>query len=128
TGPRCPHLDAPAATGQTLMPIPSYDGRPRAPAAQGGSHRLQPLGTDDMIEQLLTIARNTFTESIRQPIFLVLVLLGGAALVLNPALTAYTMEDDNKLLVDLSLSTILLVGLMLAAFSATSVLASELEN
>ncbi|HEX7010801.1 MAG TPA: ABC transporter permease subunit, partial [Phycisphaeraceae bacterium] len=81
-----------------------------------------------MIEQLLTIARNTFTESIRQPIFLVLVLLGGAALVLNPALTAYTMEDDNKLLVDLSLSTILLVGLMLAAFSATSVLASELEN
>lgn len=81
-----------------------------------------------MFQQLFSIGRNTFTESIRQPIFVVLVLVGVLALLLNPSLAAYTMEDDNKLLVDMGLSTIFLVGLLLAAFTATNVLSSEVEN
>ncbi|MEX2672308.1 MAG: ABC transporter permease subunit [Phycisphaeraceae bacterium] len=84
-----------------------------------------------MFAQLLTIAQNTFTESIRQPIFVVLILLGSLGLVLNPSLAAYTMETgggDNKLLIDLGLSTVFVVGLFLAAFTATSVLSEELEN
>lgn len=84
-----------------------------------------------MFQQTLTIARNTFTESIRQPIFVVLILVGVLALVLNPSLAAYSMETgggDNKMLVDLGLSTIFLVGLLLAAFTATGVLSSEVEN
>ena len=78
--------------------------------------------------QLLTIARNTFTEAIRQPIFTVLVLLGVIALGLNVSLAAYTFEDDNKILIDLGLSTVFLVGLFLAAFTATGVLAAEVES
>ncbi len=78
--------------------------------------------------QLLTIARNTFTEAIRQPIFTVLVLLGMLALALNVSLAAYTFEDDNKILIDLGLSTVFLVGLFLAAFTATGVLAAEVES
>ena len=81
-----------------------------------------------MFEQIITIARNTFTESIRQPIFVVLVLLGALALVLNTMLAAYTMDNDNKLLVDMGLSTVFFVGLLLAAFTATGVLASEIEQ
>ncbi len=81
-----------------------------------------------MFQQLANIAHNTFTEAIRQPIFVVLVLLGALALVLNPQLAAYTMEDDNKLLIDLGLSTIFLVSLLLAAFTATGVFANEIEN
>lgn len=81
-----------------------------------------------MLEQLLTIARNTFTESIRQPIFTVLVLLGALGLLLSPALAGYTMSDDNKLMVDMSLSTILFACLLLAAFTATGILAREVEN
>jgi len=77
---------------------------------------------------LLAVARNAFLESIRQPVFLVLVLAGIVALVLNVNLAAFTLEDDTKLFIDLGLSTLFLVGLLLAAFTATSVLTREIEN
>lgn len=84
-----------------------------------------------MFRQTLTIAQNTFTESIRQPIFLVLILLGSLGLALNPSLAAYTLETgggDDMELINLGLSTVFIVGLFLAAFTATNVLASEIEN
>tara|TARA_R110002111_G_scaffold53828_4_gene93387 strand:+ start:1354 stop:2421 length:1068 start_codon:yes stop_codon:yes gene_type:complete len=81
-----------------------------------------------MFQQLATITQNTFTESIRQPIFVILILLGSLAMVINPQLAAYTMEDDNKLLIDMGLSTIFLVSLLLAAFTATGVFSNEIEN
>ena len=81
-----------------------------------------------MFEQIFTIARNTFTESIRQPIFLVILAAASALLVLNLGLSAYTLSEDNKLLYDLGLSTIFLGGLFLAAFTATGVLSREIEN
>lgn len=77
---------------------------------------------------VLAIARNAFLESIRQPIFGLLVLAGIAALVLNVNLAAFTLDDDDKLLVDLGLSTLFLCGLLLAAFTATSVLTREIDN
>jgi ABC-2 type transport system permease protein len=61
-------------------------------------------------------------------VYAVLVLAGVLALVLNANLAAYTFEDDDKLLVDLGLSTLFLAGLLLAAFTATSVLSREIEN
>lgn len=81
-----------------------------------------------MIQQLFTIIRHTFLESIRQPIFVVLILIAALALVLNPSLAAYTLDDDNKLLIDMGLSTLFLAGLLMAAFTATAVLSNELEN
>jgi ABC-2 type transport system permease protein len=84
-----------------------------------------------MFQQLFTIAQNTFTESIRQPIFVVLILVGALLMVLNPSLAAYSMETgggDNKMLIDLGLSSIFVVSLLLAAFTATGVLSSEVEN
>ncbi len=87
-----------------------------------------PDTTTVMFQQLVNIAHNTFTESIRQPIFVVLVLLGSLALVLNPQLAAYTMEDDNKLLIDMGLSMIACTCLFLAAFTATGVFSNEIEN
>ncbi len=77
---------------------------------------------------VLTIARNGFIESIRQPVFVVLLVVGILALVLNVNLAAFTLEDDDKLLIDLGLSTLFLTGLLLAAFTATSVLAKEIDN
>jgi len=77
---------------------------------------------------LLAIARNAFLESIRQPIFAVLLVVGILAMVLNVNLAAFTLEDDNKLLIDLGLSTLFLAGLLLAAFTATGVLTREIEN
>ncbi len=81
-----------------------------------------------MFQQILTITRNTFIESIRQPIFVVVMLIATAGMLLNPQLSAYTLENDNKLLIDMGLSTLFIVGLFLAAFTATGVVSSEIEN
>ena len=81
-----------------------------------------------MFDQLLTITRNTFVESIRQPIFVLLLLVGAFALVLGTSLAAYTLSDDNRMLVDMGLSTLLLMGVLLAAFTATGVISKELDN
>lgn len=77
---------------------------------------------------IFSIARNAFLEAIRQPVFIVLVLVGLLAMVCNVNLAAFTMGEDEKLLVDLGLSTLLIVGLLLAAFTASSVLSREIEN
>lgn len=77
---------------------------------------------------MFTIARHAFLESIRQPVFTVLILGGMLALVLNVNLAAFTFDDDNKILVDLGLSTLLISGLLLATCTATTVLTREIEN
>lgn len=76
----------------------------------------------------LAIAKNALLESIRQPVFVVLLVAGSLALILNVNLAAFTLEDDNKLLVDLGLSTLLIAGLLMAAFTATSVLSREIDS
>lgn len=84
-----------------------------------------------MITQLFSITRVTFVEAIRQPIFVVLLLLGAMLMVLNPSVSGYSMEPgagDNKMLVDLGLGTVFLVGVFLAAFTATGVVNQELTN
>lgn len=81
-----------------------------------------------MFSRLVSIARNTFTETIRQPIYGVLLLATIFLLILNIFLAGFTLEEDDKLLMDLGLCTILISGLFLAAFSATGVLTREIEN
>jgi len=81
-----------------------------------------------MFTKLWGIAINSLTETIRQPIYGILLFVTIFLLVLNVGLAGYTFDDDNKLLKDLSLSTMLLCGLFLAAFSAAGVLSREIEN
>jgi len=81
-----------------------------------------------MVQRLLALATNTFVETIRQPIYGVLLLATAAMLILNVSLAGFTLEDDDKLLLDLGLSTLMLSGLFLSAFSATGVLTREIEN
>lgn len=81
-----------------------------------------------MFQRLFTLALTTFRETMRQPIYGVMVLMVTALLVLNVSLAAFTLEDDNKLLLDLGLSTLLLGGLFLAGFSATGIMGKEIES
>ena len=78
--------------------------------------------------RLWSIAANTFVETIRQPIYGVMMVVTTLLMVLNIFLAGFTLDDDNKLLMDLGLSTMLLCGLFLAAFSATGILTREIEN
>ncbi|MFN0058741.1 MAG: hypothetical protein ACKVX7_09830 [Planctomycetota bacterium] len=81
-----------------------------------------------MIHQVWTIARSTFTEALRQPIYLVLLLATLVLIGVNPAFSAFTLGEDEKLLVEIGLSTIFVGGLLLAAFTATRVIAEEIRH
>jgi ABC-type transport system involved in multi-copper enzyme maturation permease subunit len=89
-----------------------------------------------MISQSLTIARNAFVESLRQPAMLFLVLGSGVLQVLIPWMTGFAMgqeesgelEGDNKLQFDIGLSSVFVCATILAAFIATTTLSREIEN
>lgn len=83
-----------------------------------------------MFTKLFAIARTTFQETIRQPIYGVLTWVAVALLLLNPTLAAFSLESgkDNKILQDVALSTMLLFGLLAAVFSASGVISREIES
>lgn len=89
-----------------------------------------------MFGQLLAIARNTLVESIRQPVFFILVMVSGLMQLGNNFFSAYSMgysdsaevSGDNKLLLDIGLATVLVCATLLAAFLATSVVSREIEQ
>jgi ABC-type transport system involved in multi-copper enzyme maturation permease subunit len=81
-----------------------------------------------VFEQLLAIARNTFFESIRQPVLLVVLVVSTILVVLSNPLSAFTLQDDQRMFVDIGLSTIFMGGAILSAFVASNVLTREIDN
>jgi len=81
-----------------------------------------------MLSQILTIARNAFFQSIRQPIVMVLVLCGMLLLLLSSPLSAFTMENDQRMLLDIGLATVFMVGMLLAVFISSTVLGQEIRD
>ena len=81
-----------------------------------------------MFAQLLAVTRNAFVEAIRQPFYLVWLATVALLLVLNPYLSAYTFDDDNKLVTDMGLSMLLVGSLFMAAFTASGVIGREIED
>lgn len=81
-----------------------------------------------MFQQTFAIIRNTFFESIRQPIMLVVLGAATILIILSNPLSAFTMVDDQRMLIDIGLATVFLCGALLSAFIATNVLGREIEN
>ncbi len=87
--------------------------------------------------QFYAIFRNTLLETVRQPVYaLVLVLLCGL-IALMPAFSAqiYTFgagsgleQSAERLIADLGLASVLLAGLILAVFTSVTVLTREIDN
>ena len=80
------------------------------------------------LEQVWAIARNTFLECIRQPVTLVVVIAACLLVILSNPFSAFTLEDDQRMYVDIGLSTIFIAGTVLSAFLATSVIDREIGN
>lgn len=81
-----------------------------------------------MFEQTFAITRNTFYESIRQPIMLVVLVISTVMIILSNPLSAFTMANDQRMLIDIGMATVFMCGALLAAFIATTVLGQEIEN
>ena len=78
--------------------------------------------------RLLTIAKNTVKETIRQPVFFIIILTSLLLIMLAPSISMYTLDEDDKLLRELSLSTLFLSGLFIAVFSASTAINEEIET
>jgi len=78
--------------------------------------------------KLFTIAKNTFVETLRQPVYAIIIIAALFLFFISPSLTMYTMSDDNKLLREIGLSTLFLASLFIAIFAASGAVAEEIEN
>ncbi len=78
--------------------------------------------------KLFALTKNTFIETLRQPVYMVIIIAALLLLIISPSLTMYTMSDDNKLLREIGLSTLFLAGLFIAIFSASGTVGEEIEN
>ncbi len=78
--------------------------------------------------KLFALTKNTFLETLRQPVYAVLIIAALLLFFISPSLAMYTMDDDNKLLREIGLSTLFLTSLFIAIFSAAGTVAEEIEN
>lgn len=81
-----------------------------------------------MLTRLLSIAKNTLTETLRQPIYAVIIIFALLMMLLAPAVSMYTLDEDVKLLRELGLSTLFLAGLFIAVFASTGAITEEIES
>ena len=74
------------------------------------------------------IAAATFKEAIRQPLFLLLLALAIVMLIVNTYLPFFSLGEDVKMLKDTGLMTLLVCGLLLAVWTASTSIADEIEG
>lgn len=74
------------------------------------------------------IARATVKESVRQPIFLIVLSLSMLMLVANTFVPFFTFGEDYKVTEDCGLKIILFSGLLLAVWTSSTSVADEIEG
>ncbi len=80
------------------------------------------------MSQVLAIAKNTYLQTLRHSLFGVVVLITMGCLAISPAVTGWTLDDDNKMLRDIGLSTLLIQGLFLACLAASGTISTEIDD
>jgi ABC-type transport system involved in multi-copper enzyme maturation permease subunit len=81
-----------------------------------------------MFYKLFSIVKNTFVEIIRQPIYAIIIAAAVFLFIISPSLTMYSMDDDNKFLREIGLSTLFIAGLFISIFSASAAITEEIET
>jgi len=74
------------------------------------------------------IARTTAKEAMSQPLFYVLLAIGAFMIILFPFIPYNTFGDDVKMVKDTSLTTIMLLAIVMALWTASVSIAEEIEG
>ena len=74
------------------------------------------------------VARGTFREVVRQPVFLLVVVGGVVLTVLNVFVPFFAFKDETKMFIDVTLATTLVAGLLLGVWSAATSISEEVEG
>lgn len=89
------------------------------------------------MRQVYAILRNTFHETVRQPVFGLILILTGVGILVIPLTSAhvYTLSvgtalqrAPQRMVAEMGLSTILIAGMLLSVFSASRVIDREIEE
>lgn len=87
--------------------------------------------------QIYAIFLNTLTETVRQPVYALILAVSCGVIALTPVTAAqiYSFRVMSgldlvaeRMIADLGLATVLLAGLLLGIFTSTSVISQEIEN
>src|SRR5688572_24305759 len=76
----------------------------------------------------LVILRHTFSESIRQPIYSLLLALGSAIVLIFGMLPFFTLGEDTKMFKDVALDVIMLLVLIATLFATSKSIFEEIED
>ncbi|MFH0962750.1 MAG: ABC transporter permease subunit [Planctomycetota bacterium] len=77
------------------------------------------------------IARNTFREAVRQPVFWIIVFVTIGLMWLTANIPLWTIAgagENERMAKDIGLATVTLCGLLVAVFASSSVISDELEK
>ena len=74
------------------------------------------------------VARNTLRECLREPIFFILLGSAIAVIGLFPSVSLYTFREQIKLVIDSSMATTMVFGLITAVLSASYTITREMQN
>jgi hypothetical protein len=80
------------------------------------------------MNKVFTIAKNTFLEILRQPVYAIIIIAALILFAISPSIAMYTMSDDSKLLREIDLSTLFLACLFIAIFAASGAVTEEIER
>ncbi len=78
--------------------------------------------------KLLALTKNAYKESVRQPIFSLLLIISAFLIYVSPFLAFFTFGEEAKMIKDMGLATITVCGILLALFGSSTVIAKELEK
>src|SRR5512138_1237065 len=81
-----------------------------------------------MIRRVLTIAGNTFRENIRDRILYNLILFALIMILSSLSLGKLTLGNEDKVILDLGLSSISIFGMLIAIFIGIGLVYKELEK
>jgi len=74
------------------------------------------------------IIKNTFRESVREPIYLIILLTTLVGIGIFPAFTLYSFHEQTKLVTDTAMAAILFFGLITAVLCASHGISNEINN
>ncbi len=83
---------------------------------------------DWLLPGISTVAIGTAKEAISQPLFLVLTIAGAVALVTYIVIPYNTFGEDVKILTDSGLTTIMVLGIIFAVWTASTSVSDEIEG
>lgn len=81
-----------------------------------------------MFSSLYQIAKNTFRETLREPIYLLVLLASLVLIGIFPLMTLFAFREQVKLVIDSAMATMMVFGWLVAVLSSSHAIAREIDN